>query len=415
MAKDCYGMTPLRAAAVTGHSKVVEYLIQRDQCSREEKIAALELLGATYVDKKRDMMGALAYWKRGMLERVRDPSHIVDKPKSKLENSAYDNAIEARTLEELDELISDPDDMRMQALLVRERILGPAHPDTSYYIRYRGAVYADLGNFERCITLWMYALDMQQCNLDPLNLMTQSSFLSFAELFSFMSSEGRTRKAHPIKICDVIEVYKKAVQEVDNGIEFLMKEQKCERDHQNFNRLLVIVMHLLSLISKQIKFCSKEDSHTLKCLVYRMVQRKATGEKGFNVLHLAACKETSTVGKYPVCKFPSSEVAQLLIEVGASTTACDLEGNTPLHIAAKNKPVNREIMKLLLAHGAHIDASNHAGQTAEDLLHDITMHDIVCPINYTSLQCLAAKKVKQSNIAYKEHISEKLVEFLEMH
>ena len=27
--------------------------------------------------------------------------------------------------------------MRMQALLVRERILGPAHPDTSYYIRYR--------------------------------------------------------------------------------------------------------------------------------------------------------------------------------------------------------------------------------------------------------------------------------------
>ena len=42
-----------------------------------------------------------------------------------------------------------------QALLVRERILGPAHPDTSYYIRYRGAVYADMGHFERCITLWM--------------------------------------------------------------------------------------------------------------------------------------------------------------------------------------------------------------------------------------------------------------------
>ena len=61
MAKDCYGMTPLLAAAVTGHSKVVEYLIQRDQCAREQKISALELLGATFVDKKRDMMGALAY------------------------------------------------------------------------------------------------------------------------------------------------------------------------------------------------------------------------------------------------------------------------------------------------------------------------------------------------------------------
>merc|ERR1719336_710970 len=78
----------------------------------------------------------------------------------------------------------------MQALLVRERILGPAHPDTSYYIRYRGAVYADMGHFERCITLWMYALDMQQKILEPLSPMTQSSLLSFAELFSFMMSEG---------------------------------------------------------------------------------------------------------------------------------------------------------------------------------------------------------------------------------
>ena len=78
----------------------------------------------------------------------------------------------------------------VQALLVRERILGPAHPDTSYYIRYRGAVYADMGHFERCITLWMYALDMQQKILEPLSPMTQSSLLSFAELFSFMMSEG---------------------------------------------------------------------------------------------------------------------------------------------------------------------------------------------------------------------------------
>ena len=47
-----------------------------------------------------------------------------------------------------------------------------------------------MGHFERCITLWMYALDMQQKILEPLSPMTQSSLLSFAELFSFMMSEG---------------------------------------------------------------------------------------------------------------------------------------------------------------------------------------------------------------------------------
>jgi hypothetical protein len=36
----------------------------------------------------------------------------------------------------------------------------------------------------------MYALDMQQKILEPLSPMTQSSLLSFAELFSFMMSEG---------------------------------------------------------------------------------------------------------------------------------------------------------------------------------------------------------------------------------
>ena len=71
---------------------------------------------------------------------------------------AYDFATEFMNEKELEEIIADPDDVRMQALLIRERILGPTHPDTTYYIRYRGAVYADCGNFRKCILLWLYAL-----------------------------------------------------------------------------------------------------------------------------------------------------------------------------------------------------------------------------------------------------------------
>lgn len=53
-------------------------------------------------------------------------------------------------------------------------------------------MYADAGKFSRCVTLWTYALDMQQTMLEPLNPMTQSSLFSFTELFSFMmGEEGR--------------------------------------------------------------------------------------------------------------------------------------------------------------------------------------------------------------------------------
>jgi hypothetical protein len=191
---DAYGMTPLLAAAVTGHIHIVEYLIaDPDLVSRKEKIDALELLGATFVDKKRDMLGSYKLWKRAMEDRFVDGELVCPKMVLASPIAAYENTLEVSNLNQLEEIISDPDGMRMQALLVRERILGPAHPDTSYYIRYRGAVYADMGHFERCITLWMYALDMQQKMLEPLSPMTQSSLLSFAELFSYMMSEGRNR------------------------------------------------------------------------------------------------------------------------------------------------------------------------------------------------------------------------------
>ena len=64
------GMTPLLAAAVTGHIHIVEYLIANaDLVSRQERIDALELLGATFVDKKRDMLGSFKLWKRAMEDR----------------------------------------------------------------------------------------------------------------------------------------------------------------------------------------------------------------------------------------------------------------------------------------------------------------------------------------------------------
>ena len=225
MAPDAYNMTPLLAAAVTGHSQIVEYLLTRPECTPLEKVHALELLGATFVDKKHDMLSAYNYWKKA-LERRRQPAsfHVLCQPdldyavastsdealfaqqQQQQQNAAlvnlnktatvthnpieaYDYATEFMSQAELDQIIADPDDMRMQALLIRERILGPTHPDTTYYIRYRGAVYADCGNFRKCILLWLYALDTQQKCLEPLHPMIQSSFLSFTELFQYMQKQ----------------------------------------------------------------------------------------------------------------------------------------------------------------------------------------------------------------------------------
>ena len=415
MEKDAYGITPLLAASVAGYAKIVEFLITRPECTRQDKIDALELLGATYVDKKRDMMGAVNYWRQAMEERYSSDSEPIPKPTVHEPKVAYENNQEVVSLEELDELVSDPDDMRMQALLVRERILGPAHPDTSYYIRYRGALYADMGNFDRCILLWMYALDMQQGVLEPLSPMTQSSFLSFAELFSFMTTEWRHRPSHPVAFKDIMAVLSRALDELDKGRHHLMTVLPSERDNSNFSRLLVIIMHILCLMCRLKKNITTENEHAFKQAVYRLIQMEPRGAKGFTPLHLACSRETTNVGRYPVCSFPSTAVVELLLEVGADVTTEDTEKNTAIHIASSNRPCKPEVIQLLLKHGAHLDACNSDRKNPMQLIRGMTIYDITTPLNHVTLQCLASRVIVKCGLPYKGQIPARLEKFVKMH
>lgn len=197
---------------------------------------------------------------------------------------AYDFSGEVNDLDALDELVMDPDEMRMQALLIRERILGPVHPDTSYYIRFRGAVYADSGRFDRCIELWTYALSMQQRILEPLNPMTQSSLLSFAELFSFMLGEAgrpitRGRVVPPIETSDMLLVFERAVREVELGQKMLNNPAfDHDKDVAGLNRALVIALHLACLLSRLIfdEECVEELKHKILVALYDLVKLKVS-------------------------------------------------------------------------------------------------------------------------------------------
>uniref|UniRef100_A0A8C5U289 Fem-1 homolog A n=1 Tax=Malurus cyaneus samueli TaxID=2593467 RepID=A0A8C5U289_9PASS len=419
MEKDGYGMTPLLAASVTGHTNIVEYLIQgglqQDEavpnvfCTREAAVEALELLGATFVDKKRDLLGAHKYWRRAMELRCEGGKYLP-KPEPRQLVLAYDYSREVSSLEELEALITDPDEMRMQALLIRERILGPSHPDTSYYIRYRGAVYADSGNFERCINLWKYALDMQQGNLEPLSPMTASSFLSFAELYSYvLQDRSKGTLATHLGFSDLIGVLSKGVREVERA---LVHGKDPVADSAQFTKTLAIILHLVFLLEKVE--CTPEQEHQKRQTIYRLLKCSPRAKNGFTLLHMAVDKDTTTVGRYPVGKFPSLHVVNLLLECGADPDSRDYDNNTPLHVAARNNcPL---IMSALMEAGAHMDATNAFKQTAYELLDEkLLTKSTMQPFNYITLQCLAARALDKHKIPYKGFIPEELEAFIELH
>ena len=130
------GLTPLLYACDECFIEIVEYLINRPECTKEQRIDALELLGATIAN---DSFGvsekAFSYMKRGMEERYEDPEHPLLKKKMQ-PVEAYQNRKESQTPEELALLEGDDHVIGMEGLIIRERILGSDNLATLRRIHY---------------------------------------------------------------------------------------------------------------------------------------------------------------------------------------------------------------------------------------------------------------------------------------
>ena len=91
------------------------------------------------------MQTALNYWRSALAIRNEYAIDGVPIPKRPIppKCESFRNATEFTTLEELNQIMLDLDALRMQSLLICERILGSHHKDTLFRLMYRGASYAD--------------------------------------------------------------------------------------------------------------------------------------------------------------------------------------------------------------------------------------------------------------------------------
>ena len=358
------GLTPLLYACDLCSIEIVEHIINRPECTKEQRIDALELLGATIAnDKSRDIKKAFSYMKRGMEMRYEDLAHPLLKKKME-PVEAYQNRKESQTLQELSLLEGDDHAIGMEGLIIRERILGPDNPANLHPIRYRGAVLADSEEYELCIGLWQLALE-KAMNSDV--AITEDLENSTA-LFGVMVQKGKLLRSNFIE--DAFEILVAGSEKRSEK----QKSGKSQEVHENEEqeKTLYYALYLLVIYTKV-----KGQNANMIYFLQRFLLSNPLTNDGNTLLHLVAWHDTPFFSfkeetMRSVCKLPCIETMKLILHAGCDVNAVNTEGNTPLHLAVKFKPepeeveILREMLLLLLDIGADPKLENENGQTPLD-------------------------------------------------
>lgn len=336
-------------------------------------------LGATFVDKYSDLSTATNYWRKAVaLSRYCSKKYhrkLVNEDPNFLE--AYSGMNEFATNQELEECAADPDMMKMQSLIIRERVLGINHPETFCFIRFRGATYADSGNYGRCMALWLYNLERQQqlCT-KPFSDITQSSFVSIIELFSIMLQKN----IPSIRIYDIFRVLKLAINELltscsvmktttaggqtdgnNNKIMMTSIDRQPQRifqkkdtikfrgDVNGIDRHFLILIHLIGLICELKVTMTANEWRLFMTSIYEFVSFQPRSSHGYTLLHIISIITNNELRNL---KAPLFEVFKLLVNVNRHDLNCiDIFGNTPLHVLFQQYESKSNMVDYLLSCG----------------------------------------------------------------
>ena len=360
-------LTPLLEASNDCKIEMVEWFINRPECSKEQRIDALELLGATIANDPDayDIEKAFSFMERGMEERYEDPSYPLLKKKME-PVKAYQNRTESQTLEELSRLDGDDHAIQIEGLMIRERILGTDNTLLWFPIGYRGGVLADLKKYELCVGLWTRAMEITM----NYNVSETEDLENLTDLIAEMMQNGHSLSPQIIE--DIFEKLIDGKRKLSENL----KLREVEEEHKNkaqeillFNALYLLVMYTKVQVSLEMK------NDNMIELLQRFLCLEPRTREGNTLLHLAVWYKTPVrkdANLRGVCKLPCVETMKLLLHAGCDVNSINTQGNTPLHLAVTFAPgpeqveILKEMLELLLDLGADTKLIDKNGQTVID-------------------------------------------------
>ena len=401
-----FRVTPLMTAAVNGKTHVVEYLSALAECSN--RIDMMELLGTSYLFREdSDIAEAHRHLMMAMRERYKDQTEIIPKRVPAMSSIQTITGIkECETLPELTYLRYNELSLCIEAIHIYERVLGTENHEVTCPLFNTGCLFADNDDYNKCIDLWIYASNICQntdlgCDVDR-----------FPGLFAEMLNSGIQ-----IKFSSLLNCFQIAETELR-----LDKDRMQINEGQYRQFYEIDSLTCMYLVGIMLQSCtSNEEKCQLNQAVCNFIHQKFRLLNGYTPLHMCCDDDTNDndIDVKDEILFPNLLICKAFVACAANVNALDNNRNTPLHIIAKCCDVEldtlREIIVCLIDKGAHVDACNIDGKTAEDVASTDVAESIIKAHGKLRLKCLSARTVKKHKIEYQGIIPESLYEFVELH
>lgn len=424
-AKSRYGDDCLLTACLKGTHQIFDYLKSRIEYSNERLANAHELIGATFLDEHNETRIAILHWRTAFHLRQNESNKVVKLPKVPSLRPAYLYHREFTSIEELENIATDVDAMRIQSLLIYERILGIQHKDTLFRLMFRGASYVDSLQFQRCIDLWLLVLQVRIEKYSILYSDTVFTAQAIVRLMLDILDKNLEIIPHEFddmnlpRFKDVLHMFCLLADSIQPARDLLQIRPIYRKQQENFDRVLKCITHLLYLMISTAK--TKEHTQSIHTAVRRLllndVRSSCTRD---TLLHLTTSRLNVIKSGYlsedtqlrPI--FPNVKVVRLLIQCGINVNLQNNSGSSPLLVASLPYNFDANLINLLLESGAHIDQPNKNADLPLTLIQSNPGNEIYIA-SYMSLKCLASSIIVKYRIPYKNVIPKTLEAFVKCH
>lgn len=324
-----------------------------------ERIAdAYELLGSTILTGEQQQqqhnneLQAVSFWRKAMQIRLDGTIQKTILPP----REAFGNATEFTTMDELYSIAFDIDAIRIQGLIISERILGYHHKDFLFRLLYRGAFFADSLRYDICLKFWILSL---QIRIERNTLLySETVFVTQAIVRLMLNLNMKEASFVPFEVQgqpelpsfeEVYKVFNLLTADIAETKKLLSIRPIHKKQQDNFDKILKCITHLIYLLISTAHN-SDEKMHMIHIAVFKLIKCDIRTSNQDTLLHMCVSRLNFVKHGYfseqnltSKSVFPNLEVVKLLLNCNANVNARNECKSTALFIASIPYNYNFEV------------------------------------------------------------------------